>query len=82
MARASTHYVSSRQVTTGEFEVIFDRDVTGCAYIGNVADTTFGNALGLFDAVRRSGNANGIFVQTTNASGTVTNLPFHVAVFC
>jgi hypothetical protein len=32
--------------------------------------------------VRRGGNANGIFVETTNAAGTATNEPFHVAVFC
>jgi hypothetical protein len=66
----------------GVYEVIFNRDVSGCAYIGAVSDPGFGAAFGFFSASKRGGQPNGIFIETTNSTGTVADQPFHVAVFC
>lgn len=66
----------------GIYEVIFNRDVSGCAYVGAISDPGFGAAFGFFSASKRGGQPNGIFIETTNAAGTVADQPFHVAVFC
>jgi hypothetical protein len=78
-----SHVVSVAKLGgTGVYEVVFDRDVTNCAFVGAVSDTGFGAPFGFFTASKRGGNANGIFVETANTAGTLTDLPFHVAVFC
>lgn len=66
----------------GIYEVIFNRDVSSCAYIGAISDPGFGAAFGFFSASKRGGQPNGIFIETTNSTGTVADQPFHVAVFC
>jgi hypothetical protein len=73
---------SAARLGGGVYEVIFNRDVTNCAYIGAVGDPGFGAAFGFFSASRRGGKANGIFIETANTTGTIADEPFHVAVFC
>ena len=71
-----------RQHGSGQYQVIFNRNVTNCAYVGSLGDAATSVSLGFFSAVRRFNNVNGIFVETANTAGTLVNLPFHVAVFC
>jgi hypothetical protein len=82
LQRHSAATVSSSSLGTGFYQVIFNRDVSGCAFVGAVSDTSFSSPLGFFSASKRSGNANGIFIETANTAGTATSEPFHVAVFC
>src|SRR3954454_16530574 len=57
---------SVAKLGTGIYEVIFNRDITNCAYVGAISDTGFGAAFGFFSASKRGGKANGIFVETAN----------------
>jgi hypothetical protein len=67
---------------TGVYEVIIDRNVTNCAFVGAVSDVGGGTAFGFFSASKRVTSANGILIETTNTAGALTDQPFHVAVFC
>lgn len=77
-----SHVASVGHIGSGVYEVIFDRNVTGCSYVGAVSDPGFGAAFGFFSASKRGGQPNGIFIETMNTTGTVVDLPFHVAIFC
>jgi hypothetical protein len=74
--------VSATNLGTGVYQVVFNRDITNCAFVGSLGDAGGGVVLGFFSAVRRSSVPAGIFVETATTAGTVTNLPFHVAIFC
>jgi len=68
----------------GQYQVIFNRDVAGCAYVATLGDAVASTgAEGVVTVAPRSGNANGVFVQTYNVlTGTEADLPFHLAVLC
>jgi hypothetical protein len=78
------HTVSALNLSTGSYEVVFDRDVTSCTYTATIGDSgTFTSpAAGFVSVVGRAGNANGIFLNTRDAAGTATNRGFHVNVTC
>jgi hypothetical protein len=63
---------------TGQYEVDFNRDVTGCAYVVTPMST---NLIGLTQP--RSGQAKGVFIdfKETTAGATVAT-QFSLAVFC
>jgi hypothetical protein len=63
-------------------EVIFSHDITGSAYIATIglAGSFDISAPGQITVVGRAGNANGVFVQTSDSTGTPTSLGFHLAV--
>jgi hypothetical protein len=77
-----SHVSSVGHLGAGIYEVIFDRDVSACAYVGAISDTGFGAAFGFFSASKRGGQPRGIFVETASTAGTIADEPFHVAVFC
>lgn len=62
---------------SGAYEVLFDRDVSHCNYQATVA-----NQPGMVLVSPRAGNANGVYVATRNAAAAVTDIAFHLAVFC
>jgi hypothetical protein len=71
---------SSANIGTGQYEVIFNRDVTGCSY-----QATQGELSGISGETivqPRGGNANGVYVGTATSAGAAANRMFHVAVFC
>jgi hypothetical protein len=76
------HATSAASLGFGSYEVIFDRNVTNCAYVATIGDEGFGTTPGEISAARRFGNANGVFVQTFNSAGTGSNRAFHLAVHC
>ena len=82
IARSSGVVSAAGTGGAGQYQVIFNRNVTNCAYVGSLGDAATSVSLGFFSAVRRFNNVNGIFVETANTAGTLVNLPFHVAVFC
>jgi hypothetical protein len=72
-----SHTVASARLVAGQYEVIFDRDVSQCTY------DVLPNALNRFVLAQpRSGNANGVFVQTSNASQSLADAAFYLTVTC
>jgi hypothetical protein len=64
----------------GQYEVTFDRSVSGCAYVATTQNA-YSQALTVFTA---SGHLspNGVFVETKNQGGGLTDGPFHLLVAC
>ena len=68
---------------TGLYQVLFNRDVRGCVYVGSVGGTTTGSPpQGMFSANSLATNGNGVVVRTLNDQGAATNRPFHLIVSC
>jgi hypothetical protein len=81
--RGSSSVVSSANLGTGSYEVIFNKDVTGCAYVATIGTTSTGVAgPGQTTVAGRNGNADGVFVATQDSSGVGTNNSFHLSVSC
>jgi hypothetical protein len=74
--------VSASNLGTGIYQVLFSHDITGSAYIGTIGLTgsSGDSPAGQIAVVGRAGAANGVFVQTFNATGTPTDLAFHLAI--
>jgi hypothetical protein len=74
---------SAGHLGTGDYEVIFNKDVSKCAYTASAGSAGTGTPGALFASVgSRDKNANGVEVTTFNAAGAATDAPFHLAVFC
>ena len=67
----------SVKLTTGQYEVVFDRDVTACSY-----QATLSADHGEIYAQPRSAVPNGVFVGTFTSAGGAADRAFHLAVFC
>ena len=76
------HATSATNLGLGIYEVIFDRNVSNCAYNATIGDQGVGTFYGDISAARRSGNANGVFVLTSTSVGVNVDLPFHLVVHC
>lgn len=85
-SQSSAGQVSAEKVATGQYEVTFAKDVSGCAYEATIGDTA--NAVPLQGQISVSGdtdsdNPGDVFVQTFEQNGTVpTDSPFHLYVSC
>lgn len=68
----------------GSYEVIFERDVTTCAYVATLGTAAFGNTplRGQIEVARRFMHADGVFVATSDDAGLDRDGGFHLAVFC
>lgn len=64
----------------GRYEVTFDRSVSGCAYVATTANA-YSQALTVFTASGHS-SANGVYVETKNQGGGLTDGPFNLLVAC
>jgi hypothetical protein len=84
LARGSTNAVSSGTTVGGGYEVIFNRDVTGCAYTATVGNAAGGIPLARFAGVAsRDGNPNGVHVRMWDQAGALkADSAFHVIVDC
>ena len=76
--------VSSANLGTGFYEVIFSRDVTRGAYIATIGSSATSGIeqTGEITVVGRVGNPNGVFITTTDSAGNFQNRGFHLAVLC
>lgn len=72
--------VETRLVGDGTFEVIFDRNVTQCAYIASLASA--GHQSDQIGVAARGRNPNGVFVKTTTYAGDPFGLGFYLALKC
>jgi hypothetical protein len=86
LGRGSAALVSVAQVnsTSGQFEVIFDRDISSCAYLASIglAGNNATPPAGFVGTTGRQNKPNGIFVTTYNSAGTLTAESFFVQVVC
>ena len=70
----------------GAYEIAFNQDVSGCAYVATVANETAGrgNAApsGQVGVRALSTSASGVSVSTYDAAGVAADRSFMIAVFC
>lgn len=66
----------------GAYEVVFNRNITGCSFGANLGDGGVNTFPGEVSVTNRNGIANGVFVRTFNSSGVATNQSFHLTVDC
>jgi hypothetical protein len=78
----NSHVTSSEKAATGQYVVIFDRDVKACAFVGSLGGVAAESVVGQISVTRRSINANGVFVRTYDSAGSAADKSFHLAVFC
>jgi hypothetical protein len=75
--------VSTASLAFGTYEVLFDRNVSACAYMGSAGPASGGVPPDAFVTVApRNGNVNGVFVDVRTSAGASVANPFHLAVFC
>ena len=77
--------LSSNPVRSGEgrYQLIFNRDVRGCAYVatvGTIGATAPGPAQVSTSAL--ASNVNGVLVRTFSSSGATSDHSFHLLVAC
>jgi hypothetical protein len=76
--------VTAAQNSTGAYNVVFNEDVAGCAFLatlGTVGSSGFAGP-GVATVAGAHGVPNGVFVSTYNATGATTNSSFDLAVVC
>jgi hypothetical protein len=72
--------VSTARLTTGFYQVIFDTNITGCAYIGTVVLPGLVNVGGFLTT--KAGTTNTVLVNTFSEAGGVDDRSFQVEVVC
>jgi hypothetical protein len=83
LARGSHVASTARIAVNGWFEVLFDRDVTGCSYQATIGDPgTTGPNGGVVSVAARGGKPHGVWIRTADTGDTPTYRGFHLAVFC
>jgi hypothetical protein len=74
---------SSSQTATGQYVVVFDRDVRQCVYSATLGDeSASGPGTGQIAVTSAASNVNGVRVVTRGSDGTVANRSFHLVVSC
>jgi hypothetical protein len=77
--------VSSQRLGVGTYSVVFSRNIRNCAYVATIGTS---GSIGVFPVGQISvsglfGNPNnGVFIQTANSAGTLSDFGFHLAVHC
>src|SRR6267154_902916 len=72
---------SVTHIGTGQYEVTFTSDVSGCAYVSTTVNA-FSQALQSFTAGGHL-SSSGVYLETKNPGGGLSDaIPFHLAVVC
>jgi hypothetical protein len=76
------HAMRSDRLALGHYEVIFDSNMRGGAYIATIglSGATQFSAPGQITVAGRLNNGNGVFITTSDANGKATDLGFHLGV--
>jgi hypothetical protein len=77
------HYVkSSAKLATGQYEVIFTRDVRRGVYVATIGlcGSVGASAPGQINVVGRVTSPDGVFIETSDSSGRLVDLGFHLLV--
>jgi hypothetical protein len=74
---------SSAKSGTGQYVVVFDRDVRLCAYFATLGDeSASGPGTGQISVTSAAANVNGVRVVTRDSDGTLADRSFHLVVSC
>lgn len=74
---------SSSQTGTGQYLVVFDRDVRQCTYFATLGDeSASGPGTGQVAVGSAASSVNGVHVVTRASDGTAANRSFHLLVSC
>ena len=74
---------SSARNDTGQYVVVFDRDVRGCVYQATIGDeSAAGAGNGQISVTSAAANVNGVRVVTRNSNGEFADRSFHLLVSC
>ena len=71
---------SVTHISTGQYEVTFTRDVGHCAYVATTANA-YSQAIQAYTAGGHL-STQGVYVETKNQGGGLTDGPFHLIVAC
>ena len=85
LVRGGTGTVSATALLEpGAFEVVFDRNVSDCAYMATLGSIEAGSTFpGMIAVATRLGNPDAVFVETFGEKGKSSlSESFHLAVFC
>jgi hypothetical protein len=68
----------------GRYQVVFDRDVRGCAYLATIGDTSAAGPPQGSEITTSSlaTNANAVSIRTESDTGAAADKPFHLIVPC
>jgi hypothetical protein len=74
---------SSSRLTTGQYEVTFGQNISGCSFQGTLGQPGDGFAgFGEISLAVLSGTTNAVFIGTADSAGAFADRGFHLAVFC
>jgi hypothetical protein len=78
------HVVSTTHLGAGNYEVVFDHKVSGCAFVATIGTIGAGSVVnpGLITVAGRAGNPAGVFVRVVDRLGNSLDSSFHLAVTC
>jgi hypothetical protein len=81
---AGSGVAASARAGTGIYDVVFARDVRGCAYAATLAtaEPLASAPKGQIGVAGKEEDAAGVRVETHTSSGTNADRPFHLAVLC
>lgn len=85
LVRPSPQTVSVSHSNTGQFEVTFNADVSGCSYTASIGDPFLNGAVNDPGLVFTAGghlSSKGVYVETKNMGGGLSDFPFHLSVNC
>jgi len=74
---SSAGATGAAQLSTGTYEVDFNRDVSGCFYSASSFESTVPVLV-----QPRASNANGVFLELKSLDGIPTDSQFYLTVFC
>jgi len=76
--------ISATHLGTGNYEVVFDKNVNKCAFTASIGTTGAGSipAPGLVTVAGRAGNKAGVFVRIVDRLGNSLDSSFHLSVTC
>ena len=66
----------------GNYQVLFNQDISGCEYSVNVGGADITSSTGIASAVRRLDQPTGVQVSTSDFDGAQADRSFHLAVHC
>ena len=75
-----TNVTSATHIGPGQYEVTFNQNVTGCAYVAT-PNNAYSQAILVFTAGGHL-SVNGVYVETKNQGGGLTDGPFSLSVNC
>lgn len=76
--------VSTQRLSTGQYEVIFKKNVRRCAYLASIGlvGSEGVEDPGQISVVGRFTDERGVFIETTDSTGTNADRGFHLNVIC